>query len=70
MKGFLNKIHPHQHTLSKEVSFSGIGLHSSLPISLVIKPAAADSGIRFYRICVFLSTFILAQGGINLFCSL
>jgi UDP-3-O-[3-hydroxymyristoyl] N-acetylglucosamine deacetylase len=49
MKGFLKKIHPHQHTLAKEVSFSGIGLHSGLPISMVIKPAAADSGIRFYR---------------------
>jgi UDP-3-O-[3-hydroxymyristoyl] N-acetylglucosamine deacetylase len=49
MKGFLKKIHPHQHTLSKEVSFSGIGLHSGLPIAMVIKPAKADTGIRFFR---------------------
>ncbi|MFN2366400.1 MAG: UDP-3-O-acyl-N-acetylglucosamine deacetylase [Desulfurivibrionaceae bacterium] len=49
MKGFLEKIHPHQHTLSKEVSFSGIGLHSGLPVSMVIKPAEADTGIRFLR---------------------
>ena len=49
MKGFLKKIHPHQHTLGKEVSFSGIGLHSGLPISMVLKPAKADTGIRFYR---------------------
>lgn len=49
MKGFLKKIHPHQHTLGKEVSFSGIGLHTGLPVAMVIKPAAADTGIRFFR---------------------
>ena len=49
MKVFLNKICTQQHTLSKEVSCSGIGLHSGLPISLVIKPAPADTGIRFFR---------------------
>jgi len=49
MKGFLKKISPHQHTVSKEVSFSGIGLHSGLPISMNIKPAGPDSGIRFFR---------------------
>ncbi|MEN8134015.1 MAG: UDP-3-O-acyl-N-acetylglucosamine deacetylase [Thermodesulfobacteriota bacterium] len=49
MKGFLKKIHPHQHTLSKEISFSGIGLHSGLPIAMKIKPAKPDTGIRFFR---------------------
>lgn len=49
MKGFLKKIHPHQHTLGKEVSFSGIGLHSGLLISMIIKPAKPDTGIRFFR---------------------
>lgn len=49
MKGFLKKIHPHQHTLSREVSFSGIGLHSGLPVSMIIKPAKPDTGIRFFR---------------------
>jgi UDP-3-O-[3-hydroxymyristoyl] N-acetylglucosamine deacetylase len=49
MKVFLKKITTRQHTLSKEVSCSGIGLHSGLPIFLVIKPAPADSGIRFFR---------------------
>lgn len=49
MKGFLKKIHPHQHTLSREVSFSGIGLHSGLPITMVVKPAGPDTGIRFFR---------------------
>ncbi|NTV13771.1 MAG: UDP-3-O-acyl-N-acetylglucosamine deacetylase [Desulfobulbaceae bacterium] len=38
-----------QHTLSREVSFSGIGLHSGLPIAMVIKPAPANSGVRFVR---------------------
>lgn len=49
MKGFLKKIHPHQHTLAKEVSFIGIGLHTGLPISMVIKPGKPDTGIRFFR---------------------
>jgi UDP-3-O-[3-hydroxymyristoyl] N-acetylglucosamine deacetylase len=49
MKGFLKKIHPHQHTLGKEVSFIGVGLHSGLPVAMVVKPAAADTGIRFFR---------------------
>ena len=49
MKVFLKKIATQQHTLSKKVSFSGIGLHSGLPISLVIKPAPADTGVRFFR---------------------
>ena len=49
MKGFLKKINPYQHTVSRDVSFTGIGLHSGLPITMVIKPADADSGIRFVR---------------------
>lgn len=49
MKGFLKKIHPHQHTLGKEVSFSGIGLHSGKIISMIVKPAGPDTGIRFFR---------------------
>jgi UDP-3-O-[3-hydroxymyristoyl] N-acetylglucosamine deacetylase len=49
MKGFLKKVHPHQHTLSREVSFIGIGLHSGLAVSMVIKPAKPDTGIRFFR---------------------
>ena len=49
MKGFLKKINPYQHTVSRDVSFTGIGLHSGLPITMVIKPADADSGINFVR---------------------
>ncbi|MCK9175182.1 MAG: UDP-3-O-acyl-N-acetylglucosamine deacetylase [Desulforhopalus sp.] len=40
---------PHQYTLKKTVDCHGIGLHSGRDISLRIKPAAADTGIRFFR---------------------
>lgn len=40
---------PHQHTLEKSVSCYGIGLHSGDPVNLIIRPAAANSGIRFFR---------------------
>ena len=40
---------PHQHTLKKMVSCSGVGLHSGNEITLHIKPAPENSGIRFYR---------------------
>jgi UDP-3-O-[3-hydroxymyristoyl] N-acetylglucosamine deacetylase len=37
----------HQHTLKKQVSFRGIGLHSGKPVTLTVKPAEEDHGIRF-----------------------
>lgn len=40
---------PHQHTLSKMVSCTGVGLHSGNEIHLSIKPAPENAGIRFYR---------------------
>jgi len=40
---------PHQHTLQKMVSCTGVGLHSGNEINLSIKPAPENSGIRFYR---------------------
>lgn len=49
MKVFPIKIATRQHTLSREVSFSGIGLHSGLPIAMVVKSAPVNSGIRFVR---------------------
>ncbi|MBU0485241.1 MAG: UDP-3-O-acyl-N-acetylglucosamine deacetylase [Proteobacteria bacterium] len=49
MKNILKKNNPFQHTLKREVSFCGIGLHSGNPVSMTIKPAPADSGIRFMR---------------------
>lgn len=41
---------PKQKTLSREVSFSGIGLHSGERATMVFKPAPVDSGIKFVRV--------------------
>lgn len=38
-----------QHTISKSISFAGVGLHSGNPVRLFIKPSAADTGISFIR---------------------
>lgn len=39
-----------QRTLKKEISISGIGLHSGKKVNLTIKPAPANKGIIFRRI--------------------
>ncbi len=41
--------HHKQHTIGQSVWCSGVGLHSGLKVSLVLKPAPADHGIRFRR---------------------
>jgi UDP-3-O-[3-hydroxymyristoyl] N-acetylglucosamine deacetylase len=38
-----------QRTLKTAIGCSGVGLHSGDKISMMLKPAAADSGIRFVR---------------------
>ncbi|MDO4921734.1 MAG: UDP-3-O-acyl-N-acetylglucosamine deacetylase [Phascolarctobacterium sp.] len=38
-----------QHTIAKEVSYSGIGLHSGKDVLMTFKPAAAGAGIIFVR---------------------
>jgi UDP-3-O-[3-hydroxymyristoyl] N-acetylglucosamine deacetylase len=38
-----------QKTVSKQVKFEGVGLHSGIPARLVIKPASVDHGIVFVR---------------------
>ena len=40
---------PHQYTLKKSVSCCGVGLHSGRTVNLSIKPAAVNSGIRFFK---------------------
>lgn len=40
----------HQHTVRKIIRFYGVGLHSGQPVHMAIKPAPADSGIRFRRL--------------------
>ena len=39
-----------QKTISKPISFNGIGLHSGLAVNLTLKPAEPNSGILFKRI--------------------
>jgi len=39
-----------QRTISKEISCTGIGLHSGKKVGLIIKPAHPDNGITFERI--------------------
>jgi UDP-3-O-[3-hydroxymyristoyl] N-acetylglucosamine deacetylase len=38
-----------QRTLRRQISCAGIGIHSGNKVTLTLKPAAADSGIRFRR---------------------
>ena len=38
-----------QHTLRRQISCAGIGLHSGNKVQLSLKPAAPNSGIRFRR---------------------
>ena len=38
-----------QRTLRRQVACAGIGLHSGHKVNLALKPAAADTGIRFRR---------------------
>ena len=40
---------PAQRTLRKVTPCTGIGLHSGQKVSISLKPAPADFGIRFYR---------------------
>ncbi len=39
-----------QKTIKKQVSFSGIGLHSGIQVNICVKPSAPDTGIVFKRI--------------------
>ena len=38
-----------QTTLARAVQYTGLGLHSGMPVSMELKPAAANSGIVFFR---------------------
>jgi UDP-3-O-[3-hydroxymyristoyl] N-acetylglucosamine deacetylase/3-hydroxyacyl-[acyl-carrier-protein] dehydratase len=38
-----------QHTLAKPVSVQGVGLHTGLPASVTVRPAASGTGIVFVR---------------------
>ncbi|MBP2665383.1 MAG: beta-hydroxyacyl-(acyl-carrier-protein) dehydratase FabZ [Firmicutes bacterium] len=38
-----------QTTLARAVQYTGLGLHSGMPVSMELKPASANSGIVFFR---------------------
>ena len=38
-----------QNTLKREYAFSGKGLHSGRPVTMTLKPAPVNTGIRFVR---------------------
>jgi UDP-3-O-[3-hydroxymyristoyl] N-acetylglucosamine deacetylase len=42
-------MHFRQRTISKPVSFSGLGVHSGKKVNLTIKPAPINHGIKFVR---------------------
>jgi len=39
-----------QHTIKKEVTISGVGLHTGVPANMTFKPAKPNHGIKFRRI--------------------
>ena len=39
-----------QKTINKSLTFKGIGLHSGLEVTMIVKPAEPNSGIIFKRI--------------------
>ena len=38
-----------QTTLCDHTALCGVGIHSGLPVTLTLHPAAADTGLRFVR---------------------
>lgn len=44
-----NETH-YQHTLQKEITISGVGLHTGLQVEMSLKPATPGFGIKFQRI--------------------
>ena len=39
-----------QQTIKEECAISGHGLHSGMPVTLTIKPATTNHGVKFQRI--------------------
>ncbi|MFW2365264.1 MAG: UDP-3-O-acyl-N-acetylglucosamine deacetylase [Desulforhopalus sp.] len=54
-------VDPYQYTLRKSVSCCGVGLHSGRTVNLSIKPGPINSGIRFFRTDLPLSSHIQAR---------
>ncbi|MGM0418378.1 MAG: UDP-3-O-acyl-N-acetylglucosamine deacetylase [Thermodesulfobacteriota bacterium] len=43
------KMNFYQHTINKEISFTGTGVHSGRNVNLSVKPGEPNSGIQFFR---------------------
>ena len=39
-----------QRTIKNNITFSGIGIHTGAKTNMTLKPAKANSGIRFIRV--------------------
>ena len=52
-----------QRTIKKSTSISGIGLHTGVNVSVVIKPAPVNHGYRFMRIDLENKPYINAEVG-------
>jgi len=48
-----------QKTINKDITFKGEGLHSGIPVTMTLKPAAPNSGIVFKRIDLRKSNIII-----------
>ena len=44
-------VQPWQTTLAEPVELTGLGVHSNAPVTIVLQPAEADSGVVFKRTC-------------------
>ena len=47
-----------QKTIKKDITFSGIALHSGLNVNICIKPAKPDFGIVFKRVDLKINNFV------------
>ena len=57
----MNRIAARQRTINREVRREGIGLHSGAKVSIRLKPASPNFGIRFRRIDVAHSHHLIAH---------
>ena len=46
----MNRLSHYQNTLMSTLRFDGIGVHSGKPVSMALRPAAADTGVVFSRV--------------------
>lgn len=56
--GILGRIYV-QTTVVSSVTFTGNGLHSGMPVTMVVRPAVADHGIQFQRVDLPRSTGLI-----------